>query len=60
VKCVFDISLDQVLEMGQKVCEGADIQELVLDYEAEYAEGLYDEENDAVDYWKEQSSLSWS
>jgi len=61
VKCVFDISLDQVLEMAQKVCEGEDIQELVLDYEAEYAEEIEaDAENDAVDYWQEQSSLSWS
>lgn len=61
VRCIFDISLDQVLEMGQKVCEGAYIQELVLDYEAEYAEGInIDAENDAVDWHLEQSSLSWS
>lgn len=59
--CGFPIEKEKVTEMAKSVLiSGSDIQELVLDYEAEYADGLYDEDNDAVDWWLEAENLGMS
>jgi len=63
VKCLFDISLDDVLEMAQDVCVGADIQELVAEYEDLTNQEIAAAENDSIaqnEYWVNQHSLSWS
>lgn len=58
VTCIFHIEKEKVVEMAKAVLNGADIQELVLNYEQEYDDEEND--NDAVDWWASAENLSMS